>query len=174
MKILVIHPIDRTTDFLKVIYEDINCTLVREPEKVNLHDMIGEHDRVVMLGHGLPQGLLSSRCPGGMAVDESLAHQLSQKPNNVYIWCHADQFVSMNDLSGFFTGMIISEKLEARMHKVNATYEDVRESNVAFAAAIKKHILEPDVKDMQLKVLNDYPRDLNEVTKYNHQRIFHA
>lgn len=60
-KILVIHPKDRTTDFLKPIYHgrgDVTvitggCT------KADVAKAIDEHDHIIMMGHGTPQGLLA-------------------------------------------------------------------------------------------------------------------
>ena len=60
-KILVIHPKDKSTDFLKPIYHgrsDVtvitgNCT------KEDVAKAIDEHEHIVMMGHGTPQGLLA-------------------------------------------------------------------------------------------------------------------
>lgn len=61
MRKLVIHPKDRSTDFLKPIYHGRNDTTVitegRTTEEVN--EAIAKHDHIIMLGHGTPQGLLA-------------------------------------------------------------------------------------------------------------------
>ena len=62
MRSLIIHPKDPTTDFLKPIYASIsNKTIidggVNKPE---LKKLIDNHDRIITLGHGSPQGLFSS------------------------------------------------------------------------------------------------------------------
>lgn len=61
MNKLIIHPEDRSTDFLKVIYDGRDDTTVitggKTTEEVN--EAIKSHDHIVMLGHGTPQGLLS-------------------------------------------------------------------------------------------------------------------
>ena len=58
---LVIHPKDKSTDFLKVIYANKpDWTVVTgnmTTEDVN--DLITQHDHIIMMGHGTPQGLLS-------------------------------------------------------------------------------------------------------------------
>lgn len=59
MKTLVIHPKDQTTDFLSVIYDDKDWTIINtNVSKSYLKTQIKSHDRIVMLGHGTDKGLL--------------------------------------------------------------------------------------------------------------------
>ena len=61
LKTLVIHPDDRSTDFLSAIYADLpNKTVVTgssTPSEVRR--MIQTHERVMMMGHGTPGGLMA-------------------------------------------------------------------------------------------------------------------
>ena len=61
MSKLVIHPKDRTTDFLKPIYHGRNDTTVITGDctKTEVENAIDKHDHIIMLGHGTPQGLLA-------------------------------------------------------------------------------------------------------------------
>jgi hypothetical protein len=61
MNKLVIHPKDRTTDFLKPIYHGRNDTTVITGgcTKKDVEQAIKQHDHIIMMGHGTPQGLLS-------------------------------------------------------------------------------------------------------------------
>lgn len=61
MKNLIIHPEDPTTSFLSQIYSPLkNKTIVKGGiTKSELRELIESHDRVLMLGHGSPYGLLS-------------------------------------------------------------------------------------------------------------------
>lgn len=61
MKKLVIHPKDKSTDFLKPIYHGRNDTTVLTGgvPKEAVSKAIDEHDHIIMLGHGTPQGLLA-------------------------------------------------------------------------------------------------------------------
>ena len=61
MKRLVIHPEDKSTDFLKPIYHGRSDTTVITGgcEKADVEDAIKSHDHIIMLGHGTPQGLLA-------------------------------------------------------------------------------------------------------------------
>ncbi len=53
MKTLIIHPDDRSTDFLKPIYENVtNATVVTGGvSKKDVKQMIIEHDQVMMMKH---------------------------------------------------------------------------------------------------------------------------
>lgn len=60
MKTLVIHPKDKTTDFLKPIYEGRDWTVITGGcTKDDVAKAIDEHDHIIMMGHGTPQGLLA-------------------------------------------------------------------------------------------------------------------
>ncbi len=117
MSILIIHPKDQTTEFLKPIYDPIpNKTIITGGvTKTELRKLIETHDRIIMLGHGTPFGLMSvGQFPytHSYIIDETMATLLSQKKDNIYIWCNADRFVKRNQLSGFSSGMFISELIE--------------------------------------------------------------
>ena len=59
-KTLVIHPKDKSTDFLKVIYAGRDdFTVITEGTKEEVNTAIKEHDHIIMMGHGTPQGLFS-------------------------------------------------------------------------------------------------------------------
>ena len=115
MKTLVIHPKDPTTDFLKPIYQALPDTTVVEGGvfKDEIIDLILQHDRVIMLGHGTPSGLLAvGRFPGDPPpwniIDHTMVPYLRQT-ENIFIWCNADQFVKHHKLNGLYSGMFISE-----------------------------------------------------------------
>lgn len=170
LKTLVIHPQDPTTDFLCEIYEDKkDWTIIRQPfyDRNFLREQIKEHDRIVMLGHGTPGGLLSHR---GMVIDSSFVDLLKEKTNNVYIWCFANKFVENYRLKGFATGMIISEWLEAIFNQILTTPDVIQESNIEFANVIKKYIdLEP--KLMSENVKEKYVKDCP-IVEFNNNNIF--
>ena len=114
MKTLIIHPKDTSTDFLSQIYAPLkDRTVIRGGiSKSELRKLIESYDRVIMLGHGSPSGLLSKgQFPdaGLYIVDESMVISLKNKSNCIYIWCYADTFLLNNGLSGLCTGMFISE-----------------------------------------------------------------
>jgi hypothetical protein len=61
MSVLIIHPQDESTAFLKIIYATIlNKTVITGGvTKSELRELIRNHDRIFMLGDGTPNGLLS-------------------------------------------------------------------------------------------------------------------
>ncbi len=98
MKTLIVHPEDKTTEFLTAIYANLNKKTVIKGgvSKSELRELIEVHDRVLLLGHGSPYGLLSRgqfSDAGLYIVDESMVTSLKNKSNSIFIWCHADQFV---------------------------------------------------------------------------------
>ena len=57
---LIIHPEDESTSFLKQIYSNRKNVLVVSGNvtKLALLNMVLEHDRVIMMGYGSPDGLV--------------------------------------------------------------------------------------------------------------------
>ena len=124
MKTLIIHPEDSTTDFLSQIYAPLpNKTVIRGGiTKSELPKLIESHDRVLMLGHGSPYGLISTdQFPeaGSYIIDDSMVLSLINKTNSVFIWCNANQFVDRHGLEGLNCGMFISEEGEAIYYGFN-------------------------------------------------------
>ena len=60
-KTLVIHPQDVSTVFLENIYKNKNFTVVNDYNisKLLLRDLIKQHDRIIMCGHGIGSGLIN-------------------------------------------------------------------------------------------------------------------
>lgn len=133
---LIIHPFDSTTDFLQNVYLHLEgIEIIRgNVGKGKIRAAIRRHEKIVFLGHGCEKGLFGY---GRLFVDSSFVQFLREK-ECVYIWCNANVFVEKYGLSGFYTGMIISEVDEAIMCCVPfENGAEIRESNKAFALAIK-------------------------------------
>lgn len=116
MNTLVIHPDDRSTDFLRSVYKGIpNCKVMTSGTVWEVDLAIQKADRVIMLGHGTPHGLLSVGQFTGSAyvVDNQSASILKAKKECIYIWCYASTFMKTHRLAGFGSGMFISEVAEA-------------------------------------------------------------
>lgn len=165
MKTLVIHPKDTSTDFLSDIYSGKDWTVINTNiSKSKLKTLIKENDRIVMLGHGTEHGLIGF---DHFVINSELVYLLREK-DCVCIWCNADQFVKKYKLKGFFTGMIISENIEANLFCVRATLDEIDESNELFAKAIKESI---DSDNMVEKVKSIY--NLNTaVINFNKENIY--
>ena len=184
MKVLVIHPQDSSTDFLIPIYMNLksfpdfnDVTIVRGGmTREEVDKLIPEHDRIIMMGHGSPMGLFSvGQFPNsrGFIIDSSSVSLLQNK-ECIFIWCNADQFVNKHNLKGLYSGMFISEVMEANYCGLpGIPQEVVDESNNIFAAQFGL------VSDRPLVEAYEYIRDSygvlaenNKIAQYNHYRLY--
>ncbi len=186
MKTLVIHPTDKSTDFLCPIYDNIpEVTVVREGvTRAELSSLIDIHERIIMMGHGCPEGLFNvGKCVTdgrGFLIGETTVPLLRNK-ECIFIWCNANKFVERYNLKGFYSGMFISEVGEAlycnvyRKESVEFIQEKVDESNNAFAEIVGWYISSMDNKTLWGHVSDTYGviTDENEVAKYNHERLYY-
>jgi hypothetical protein len=181
MKTLIIHPEDSSTTFLKPIYSGIKekTVITGGITKDQLIIEIEAHDRIMMMGHGSPSGLLSiGRFKNHYdlyIIDEDTVPQLSAKKDSVFIWCYADLFVKRHQLNGFYSGMFISEVEEAKYLNLPADEEMIVESNNKFSNIVCENIHEKS--DVLLnKVKKEYAKIIhyNPIAKYNHDRLNRA
>lgn len=180
MKTLVIHAEDSSTDFLCPIYQTIeDKTVLRKGVSKNeISEQIKIHDRVLMLGHGSPEGLFSVgqfKTNNSLIIDSSIASLLAEKEENIYIWCHANKFVERNNLKGFYTGMFVSEFLEVVYCELPLVEDDViNESNDGFSSIVSKYV--NDYKSVLYKnTLEEYQiiANRNLVAAYNIDRLYY-
>jgi hypothetical protein len=178
MKNLIIHPADASTDFLKPIYANISDAIILNggASKDQVKELITQHDRVIMLGHGSPFGLFSiGQFMGnnGYIIDSTMVDVLKHV-ECISIWCNADKFMVKHELNGFYSGMFISEVGEAFYCGLPGTpQETVDASNHYFAQLLGEVINEP------LSAINDYVTDNyglltedNPVALYNYNRLY--
>jgi hypothetical protein len=179
MKTLIIHPKDKSTHFLDIVYNPIpNKTIITGGVTQNeLIKLIEEHDRVMMCGHGSPNGLFSvGQFPDtkGYVIGSNMVETLSKKDNSIFIWCNADQFVNYHKLKGFYSGMFISEVGEAYYCGLPGTKQDsVDESNYGFVNMLSECINEPQ-EVMYDTIMENYGKiaEVNPVALYNHKRLY--
>jgi len=180
MKTLVIHPLDRSTEFLSPIYAGLDCTVLNEGThtKKELIEVIEAHDRIIMMGHGSPMGLFNTgtfRKMGAYLIDDTMAEVLRTK-ECIAIWCNADRYMEFNELKGFYSGMFISEYGEARFCRINKpTQELVTESNDTFAQIMSDNIEFPIfmLSDNVRKFYTTYALvTKNQTAEYNSTRLY--
>ena len=166
MKTLVIHPEDYTTRFLAKVYEgkDDWTVITTKVSRKILKAEMKAHDRIIMLGHGVPYGLIGFNT---IFIDSKLVYLLRDKLC-VCVWCNADKFVEQYKLKGFYTGMIISEDYEAEMFKVDVDEEELLKSNWDFAYALQAGV---DSDDMLEVVKSKYVGD-TPIYNFNKQRVY--
>lgn len=179
MKTLIIHPYDPSTKFLTGIYATLkNKTVITGGiTKAELLKHVNSHDRVVMLGHGSPMGLLSvNQFPdcGCYVIDGSMVEPLRNRINNVFIWCDADYFVHQHSLQGFYTGMFISEESEAWYYDLgDFELERIEESNNGFSAVVSIYINERiDVLYKNVIVEYGVLAKRNPIAQFNIKRLY--
>lgn len=179
MKTLIIHPKDKSTDFLKPIYAGIpdQTVITGGTTRKELHELIKSHDRIMMMGHGFPGGLFSvGQFPAsGVIVGPDEVEYLQGK-ENIFIWCNADQFVKRYKLKGFSTGMFISEVSESWFCGLrNIEQSEVDESNDTFAQFMSEGLNEGlGARDLKETIKDRYGvlADINAVAAYNNERIY--
>ena len=128
MRILVIHPNDPSTQFLCRLYEDLpNVTkLTEENSDKEIREALqhGNYDLYMFLGHGGEDGLYAPTkvrhewMQFGRCIINSSHVQFMRNKVCFGIWCNANIFAVKYSLTGIFTGMVISEIIEAYMWNV--------------------------------------------------------
>jgi len=174
--VLVIHLDDRSTDFLKLIYKDKNYDIINDGNMRNseLVDQIRNHNKIIMMGHGLPYGLINvNRGPKNLNlffINDSHADLLREK-ETVSIWCFSDEYFSRNTIKGFHTGMIISETSEERMV---LNYEPLNKDelldNMNFMATIFSECIELSPEEIRSYMLTNYNRH-DPVSEFNRKNM---
>lgn len=179
MKTLVIHPKDKSTEFLRSIYKDIpyKTIITGGCSRQDIIEEIFRHDRVVMLGHGGSQGLFSvgQFTDKVFVIDKDLVPYLKEK-ECVFIWCNSDKFVKEHNLFGFYSGMFISEVSESEYCGFkNIDQEEVDFSNYVFSGIVGKYINSQKVSNIYYNVKNEYGVFVNSnpIVRYNHNRLYY-
>lgn len=140
---LVIHPSDKSTDFLRTLYEGregVRCLTGGESRKelgsILYHLRPGEP--VMLLGHGTDAGLFRLEEDGKyrLYVGHSVVYSLRKHPL-IGIWCHADLFARKEHLHGLFSGMIVSEMKEAEEYGIVCSQEELDCGNDYLAVHLK-------------------------------------
>lgn len=145
--ILIIHPEDKSTSFLKNIYKTLggNIKLITNPGVPNreIKSSIKEADIVILLGHGTEYGLLSDsqgKRFSRLIVGSERVEELRKKKLVFGIWCNANIFFEKYGIKGFSTGMFISELSEAIDYSIKTTQEEIDRSNEKFALGVSELI----------------------------------
>lgn len=178
---LVIHPKDESTVMLNYVYEGKGFDVINDPNisRIDLINAIKSHKRIIMLGHGGPQGL----CHPDMIrygyvrngnrpfiIDDSLAYLLKTK-ETISMWCFSDQYFIRNNIPGFHTGMIISEVNESLLMlgycplSEKELFDNMIELSNALGDAIDLPTLE--IKNHILEVYNHE----DAITQFNRKNI---
>lgn len=142
-----------------------------------------EEDTLVMCGHGSPAGLFdaSAMARGNLAaialdppylVDANNAPSIRAR-RVVGVWCYASSFAESAGLRGFFTGMFVSNPMEASFVRCPGgdSAETITEQEVLFCRRVNE-LLRTDVpmSDWISRLDAQADRSLG-VVRYNYDRL---
>jgi hypothetical protein len=155
-------------------YDDV--TIIRGGySKDEVDQMIREHDRIMMMGHGSPGGLFSvgQFKDQGFIINYTTVPLLQDK-ECIFIWCNADRFVEANNLKGLYSGMFISEVSEANYCGLPGISQAVvDESNKLFAMEFGWVSAYPLNKAYDILKYNySILAESNAVAEYNSNRLY--
>jgi hypothetical protein len=160
---------------LKAVYEGKGYDVISDPRisDEEVVEQIKSHDKIIMLGHGTPYGLISwNRTTGEVRYVINDSHAEILKTKETYsMWCHSDAFFERHDMKGFHSGMIISEEMEALMYGiVGYSDEDIAESMMPLMYAMYDTIEMEDLEEMKRIILERYNAK-DPVTWFNRRNI---
>jgi hypothetical protein len=171
MKTLVIHPEDPSTEFLKIIYRNLDCTILNDKSSsAKIRNGLKEHQRIFLLGHGIETGLLSPYGGdqfGRLIVGPREVNFLRGK-EVISVFCNSNIFGIKYGLNGLFSGMIISEESEAFDWLGHFVEEGkLRKHNIEWCENLENLILdETSLFEIPRRMKRDEGSDL-EIFNYN-------
>ena len=174
-KVLVIHPEDVSTDMLQIVYSGKGYDVIRDPSisDEELVEQIRSHDKIIMLGHGTPSGLLAfdrKNFSIRYLINDSHAELLKTK-ETYSMWCYSDLYFSKHGMKGFHSGMIISEMMEALALGINGyTDADISKTLVPLMFAMHDTLEMEDLEEMRRIILERYDAD-DPITQFNRKNI---
>jgi len=165
---LIIHPKDSSTDFLKPCYARISNKLVITGglDQIALYREISKHERVMMMGHGTGSGLLNVRQfpnTSTYVISKRFIEPFFFQEENIYIWCYANEFVKTHQLKGFYTGMFISELVEAWAHG----FQDISQYEIDESNKLFSEIIASSVHLGKFKMLETLKLEYGKLSKFN-------
>lgn len=143
----VIHPKDRTTQMLEILYEGIACEMVDTTlSKNQLRSILysaSSSEPIMLLGHGGEEGLYTrkddTKDEFSKLIDHSFSHILKKHSGKIFaVFCHAKSFAEQEHLHGLFSGMIISEMSEAELYGIPTTKEELAKENIKLAKNLRQ------------------------------------
>ena len=174
---LIIHPQDSTTAFLRTIYETaegVTCLSGNESRKAlaSMLFHLPAGTTIMLLGHGSGDGLFRKenreyRC----YVGQPMAYSLRRHPV-IGIWCHANQFAVRLRLHGLFTGMFISEMEEAEAYGVKTTEDEIGRENERFASILRQVLNEGGCFARMKERIIQLGAPSTDLTRFNYNSLY--
>ena len=182
MKTLVIHPNDSSTRFLDVLYKGRPGTYVLMTEqdsnsKIDEALRSDEYDRIMMLGHGSEDGLFAPSGKdmiGRCIISAKNVQALRLHKNLIGVWCNANIFADKYHLEGLFSGMVISELIEAVTWSVPTSEDELMNHRQQWAVDLSDAIERfPDnLLDVRQAMLSHLSETSSYLEKFNYESVY--
>lgn len=180
-----IHPKDRTTKELSVLY-DGSPYVITDPDAFKSEvdhflNHVPSDAYIMLLGHGSPDGLYSRLDDSGepvifdkILVGKPQVYYLKKHQHQLIgIFCYAKEFAEQFKLHGLFSGMFISEYKEALELGVETTEEEIKMEMQKFTERLKMLLDDEtplyDIPD-KLREMDDVKSPL---TLFNYYSIYY-
>lgn len=181
---LVIHPTDRTTEMLSILYEGLGTRVIESyssnKEMGHLLHHTSQSERIMLLGHGSNKGLYFRMNDEeedfyGIIVGHPQAYYLRKHCGGIIgIWCHAMDFAKKEGLHGLFSGMIISEMSEAEEYGVVTDKDSMDKTNRLMFTQLRR-LLDNGTPlheiPERLKALDTTQSDLS---RFNYEKFYYV
>nr|WP_297268369.1 hypothetical protein [uncultured Prevotella sp.] len=179
---IVIHPKDRTTQMLEILYEatpheKVNDTLSKNQLRRLLY-AVSTSEPIMLLGHGCEEGLLTrnddTKDDFKKLIDHSFSHILKKHNGRIFaIFCHAKDFAEKEHLHGLFSGMIISEMEEAESYGIPTTIEELDKENIKLAKNLRV-LLDKEIPWCEIpRMMQSLDDSHTPLTEFNYHSFFY-
>lgn len=179
---IVIHPKDRTTQMLEILYEatpheKVNDTLSKNQLRSLLY-AVSTSEPIMLLGHGCEEGLLTrnddTKDDFKKLIDHSFSHILKKHNGRIFaIFCHAKDFAEKEHLHGLFSGMIISEMEEAESYGIPTTIEELDKENIKLAKNLRV-LLDKEIPWCEIpRMMQSLDDSHTPLTEFNYHSFFY-
>ena len=177
MNILIVHPFDESTNVLERVYNGCAYDVLhrRNLTRVEVESAIesGSYDRVVLLGHGTPEGLCNM-WTGSYVFDRgSYKNKVAPRGiETIATWCNANEFFLKFDepKDTFSTGMFISEQREARRYFVEEIEDEVIEKQFRLFADVLRVAVTLPIDQVRTYIDENYV-GLDPITRFNRENM---
>lgn len=179
---LVIHPTDRTTEMLSILYEGFEAKLIESDcsnkEMGHLLRHTSPSERIMLLGHGSDKGLFYRDDDTKDEFDKIIVghphafHLRNHGSNIIGIWCHAVEFAKKEGLHGLFSGMIISEMSEAEKYGVTTDKESMDRTNRIMFTQLRRLLDDGTPLHEIPECLRALDTTQSELSRFNYERFY--
>lgn len=175
MNILIVHPFDETTNVLERVYSGMPYDVLHRGNltRQDVENAIeaGNYDRVVLLGHGTPEGLYNFNTDKYVFDCGSYKNKVAPRGiEAIAVWCHANDFFLKFDEpeTVFSTGMFISEQREAQHYFIDKIEDDVIEAQFRLFSGVLREAVALPIKEIRNYIAQNYVGQ-DPITRFNRE-----